>query len=194
MKLGFGAFIVSLMFLTSSCTTGDSHRRVHISDSDYKSVVIDATKTSQTYDGLVNTIDIRVTLLTSKVREAQTLKKATSFQWSDAEIEAERGYNQKASLTETKIFMSFFTPDSKDDNLSKADTVWRIFLDVGGKRYSGTTSKLLETTSEVRDLYPDHTTWGTPYVVKFLVPTSVVEAGGSRFTITGPVGSTAVEF
>lgn len=183
-----------LLLIVSGCATGGSHRRIHIDDSDYKSIVLDSTKQSQTYEGLVNTIDVRATLLTMKVREAQTLRKATNFQWSDAEIAADRDYNNKASLSETKVFMSFFTPENKDDNLNKADTVWRIFLDVLGKRYTGVVQKMSDTPSEVKDLYPDHTNWGTPYMVKFLVPTSVAESSSARMTITGPVGSTTLDF
>lgn len=187
-------FLVTICLALVSCSSGDSHRKVYISDSDYKKTIYEQTKQSQAYEGLVNVIDIRVTALTSKVRTAQTLRRATNLQWSEAEVKADQEYQLKDMAAQTKFFLSFFTPESKDDNLSKPDTVWRIFLDVQGKRYAGTIQKLHETPSEIIDLYPDHTKWGTPYTVKFLVPTRIVEENLSKFTITGAIGSTSVDF
>ncbi len=188
------SFIFLFLLSLSACSTIDSNRRIYITDSDYKSTILEVSKSTQTYDGLVNTIDVRATLMTSKVREAQTLRKATNFQWTEAEVIAEREYQQKSSAAETKIFMSFYTPEAKDDNLHKVDTVWRIFLDVEGKRYAGTVQKMSDSVTEVRDLYPDHTKWGTPYIIKFLVPTSISETNPSLLTLTGPVGSATLNF
>lgn len=186
--------LILMFFVAVSCSSGDSHRKVYIADSEYKKVVYEQTRQSQAYEGLVNVIDIRVTLLNSKVRAAQTLKRATNMQWSEAEVKADQEYQAKDMAAETKIFLSFFTPESKDDNLSKPDTLWRLFLDVQGKRYAGTIQKLHDTPSEIMDLYPDHTKWGTPYIVKFLVPTRLIEENPSKFTITGAIGSTSVDF
>lgn len=185
--------ILCTVTLIVGCSTTDQ-RQIHIADSEYKSVLEKHSRQSKTYSGFTNTLDIRATLITSQVREAQALRKATSFQWSDVELQAERDYQNKAYASETRVFLSFFTPESKDDNLSKSDTVWRIFLDVNGKRYPGVAQKMMDTQAEIHDLYPEHTRWGTPYLVKFLIPSSQVEGVSSRLTITGPVGSTSLDF
>lgn len=187
-------FLLNLFLSLVACSSSDSHRKVYISDSEYKKTVYESTRQSQAYEGLVNVIDIRVTVLSSKVRNAQTLKKATNLQWSEAETKADQEYQLKDMAAETKVFLSFFTPESKDDNLGKPDTVWRLFLDVQGKRYVGTIQKMHDTPSEITDLYPDHTKWSTPYLVKFLVPTRIVEENPAKFTITGAIGSTSVNF
>lgn len=182
------------LFIFSSCSSVPVNKRIYISDTDYQAIALANTSSGQSYDGLVNTIDLRATLLTLKLKDAQSMKKATNMQWTDAELQADREYNEKSALSETKIFLSFFTPDSKEDNLHKADTVWRIFLDVEGKRYVGTIQKMSDTPSEISDLYPEHTKFGTAYISKFMVPTATVESNKAKLTLTGPVGSVAVEF
>lgn len=178
----------------TGCTTSPETRRIWISDSDYRQVSLQNTLEKQAYSGFQNVLDVKITRMTSEVREAMTLKKATNFQWSEVETQKERESQRQKSSEATEFFMSFFTPESKNDNLAKADTVWRVFLDVDGRRFPGVVSKVLDTPSEIQDLYPAHTRWGTPYVVKFLVPTSIVESMNSKLTITGPVASAELNF
>ena len=181
------------VFLQACATTPDT-RRIMIEDGEYREVLQKNSQHARSYNGFSNVVEIDAVFLNGEVRDAQTKRKATSFQWSDAEIKADRDYNQKIMLSETDFFMSFFTPESKDDNLGKADTVWRIFLDAGGKRYSGTVQKLQETPSEIADIYPEHTRWATPYLVKFLVPNSQIDGATSAVTITGPLGAAEMQW
>ena len=180
--------------LISGCATTPDNRRIWIDDETYKNSIAPYTRTAQAYEGFQNVLDVRMTLMNAKVRNAQTLQKATSFQWSEKEAQADRQYSQDSMLTETRFFLSFFTPESKNDNLAKADTVWRIFLDVDGKRYNGTITRALETPTEILDVYPEHTRWQSAYYVKFMAPTRLVEEGPSKITITGPVGSAELQF
>lgn len=183
-----------LLLLIGCASAEKENRAVHIEESTYTRLLSDSTRFSQKYDGFNNTLDVRVTPLTAQVREALTLKKATNFQWSPVEVARDRENHLQKMSSETVFFMSFFTPENKNDDLAKGGTVWRLFLDAGGKRYTGTVSKVLEPSTEVADLYPEHTRWGTPYTVKFLVPTRVIEEGPYKFTITGPLGSSTLEW
>jgi hypothetical protein len=183
-----------LSLLALGCATTQDNRKIYIEDEQYQKVIMEATKETQSYSGFQNVLDVKVTRLDSAVRQAMVLKRATNFQWIDREIEKERQSEQQKMSQGTEFFLSFFTPESKNDNLAKGDTVWRIFLDVDGKRYPGVVNKVTGSVSETLDLYPSHTRWGTAYTVKFLVPTNVVETLPSRLTMTGPVGSAELDF
>lgn len=187
------AFVIFFVGMLGCASTQDN-RKVFIDESEYQRVLLDGTRETQAYSGFQNILDVKATRLDARVRQAMLLKQATNFQWGERELEKEKESDMQKMSQSTEFFLSFFTPESKNDNLAKGDTVWRIFLDVDGKRYPGVTSKLLSPVSEVLDLYPSHTKWSTPYMVKFLVPTSVVERMNSRLTITGPVGSAELDF
>ena len=95
---------------------------------------------------------------------------------------------------ETEFFISFFVPERKHDDLHKAKTLWKLFLDANGRRYEGKSSRMKTILSDVVSLYPQHNRWSTPYIVSFPVPVSMIENGGAILTITGPAGSTTLSF
>lgn len=95
---------------------------------------------------------------------------------------------------QTEVFVSFYTPEKKHDDLHKNQTLWKIFLDAGGKRYEGKAQKVKLLTSEVQGLYPFHNRFATPYTITFPVPTTALDGKEAKLTITGSVGSVAVVF
>lgn len=188
----FGA-VMGILMLVVGCSTLDG-RKVYIEDSEYRMILLASSVEKQSYSGFQNVLDVKLTRLDAPVRDAIVRKKATNFQWGDSEFQKEQDSHKQKMSQGSEFFMSFYTPDRKNDNLAKADTVWRVFLDVDGKRYPGVVNKVTDSESEVLDTYPAHTRWGTPYKIQFLVPTSVAQSMSSRITITGPVGSAELDF
>ena len=132
--------------------------------------------------------------MNTELIEANVRRQAHYYMWDKTRIDEERDKLFKAASESTNIFLSFYTPEKKDDNLSTDKTIWRILLDVGGKRYVGKVKKLKNNLSEMVTLYPFHTRWNTAYLVSFPIPISQSETQTSKFTITGPMGSRNIDF
>lgn len=165
-----------------------------MSSGDYEAAVDDYTVRRQVYDGMYAVLEVRATLLNSKVRRGQLDQSARLYQWDATTYQNEKAQMESDLSQKTDVFLSFFTPESKQDNLAKAASSWNVFLDAGGKRYQGKATKMKGLYGEIHALYPMHSRFGTPYKVSFPVPTSIIESADSKLTLTGPIGSTSIDF
>lgn len=146
------------------------------------------------YAGFYNNFEYKATILNSMVRSAMLGKQSNYYQWDREKLTNEREKSDKDMSQETTIFLSFFTPDRKNDNLTDQKTIWRVYLESGGRRYSGKAKKVRSLLAELQVLYPYHTRWNTPYLVTFPVPTNAIETQASTLTVTGPLGTRTVKF
>ncbi|GIL18442.1 MAG: hypothetical protein BroJett040_21930 [Oligoflexia bacterium] len=163
-------------------------------ESDYYSSVEKNTAKKQIYDGFMNTLDASATLMTSDLQRLQVDQNARIYQWNQDQYNNEKSKVESEMTKSTEVFLSFFVPERKHDDLHKASTKWKIFLDAAGKRVEGKATKMKILLAEAQTLYPHHTRWGTPYKLSFPIPTSLTENGNAKVTLTGPVGSTTFEF
>lgn len=146
------------------------------------------------YAGLYNNFEFKATLLNSNIREAIVWKQGQYYQWNEAQKNEAREKSNQEMSSQTKIFLAFFTPNPKNDNLDSDKTIWRIYLDAGGRRYEGKAVRVRLLLAEMQALYPYMTRWATPYMLTFDVPTAAIEKGKSSLTITGPLGDRTVDF
>lgn len=183
------------LFLTA-CASYEvtPENRTRKTSGDYASVIEKHTDKARQYSGFYNTLDIEATLITSEVAQAQLEQSVDLYQWDDKRLAEEKGKFEKNLNNETEIFLSFFTPERKNDNLSKPNSIWKIFLDVGGKRFEGKATKIKLSLSELESLYPYHNRFYTPYSVTFPVSVRSIEGKPMKFTITGAVGSATLNF
>lgn len=190
--------LTGLMLLTFSfgCITGYQNPNLpHLaSEREYFNAVQDYTAKQQIYDGLYQTLEFNATLLNSKVARLQVDESARIYQWTEEQYKNKQSETETNLSKQTEIFLGFFVPERKHDDLHKSATLWKIFLDVNGKRYDGKATKMKTILADVSSLYPHHSRFYTPYKLTFPVPTSQVENAVSKLTLTGPVGSTSVEF
>jgi hypothetical protein len=180
----------------SACVTGYQNPNLPdlVPSSQYFSEVEHNTVTKKVYDGFYQTMEVQATLLNSKVARTQLDHKARIYQWTQEQYNTNKSELESGMVKQTKIFLSFFVPERKHDDLHKPKTLWKIFLDAGGRRYEGKAEKLKTILADVQSLYPSHTRFNTPYVLNFPVPISQVENVESHLTLTGPVGSTTIDF
>lgn len=167
---------------------------VTISQSEYERKIEPYSKQIEKYEGIVNVLHVSTTILNSKVMQAQLAQKARLFQWDAALFETE---SQKLNVDldkSTQIFVSFYTPERKHDDLHKNQTLWKIFLDAEGRRWEGKATKIKLLTNEVQGLYPDHTRFATPYLLTFPISVKLIESKPIRLTLTGSVTSATIEF
>ena len=146
------------------------------------------------YSGFYNTIDLEGTFINKSVSDAQVEQAAYLYQWDATRASEEAAKRQAKMATETEFFVSFYTPERRHDTLFKSDSIWKIFLDVDGRRYEGTAKKIKMELIAIEGLYPYHNRFYTPYSVTFPVATSQVEGRPAVLTVTGAVGSASLKF
>lgn len=188
--------IIALSFSISACVSAYHNPNLPnlTPESDYLKSLEDYTVKKQIYDGLYQTMEFTATMLNTKVTRLQVDQSARIYQWTESEYQNKKSAAETSLSKQTEIFMGFFVPERKHDDLHKSTTLWKIFLDVNGKRYEGKATKIKTILADITSLYPHHTRFNTPYKITFAVPASMVENAVSKLTLTGPVGSTFVEF
>lgn len=188
--------LLILFLFLSACTSNKiipDHTAANVS-SEYMGIVEKYSDKARRYSGFYNTLDIEATIVNSQVAQAQlTLKKELS-QWDETKVADEKFKIENKLNKETEIFLSFFTPERRNNDLLKANTMWKLFLDVDGKRYEGKVTKLKTELVEIQALYPYHNRFYTPYIVTFPVPLKTIESKAMTFTITSAVDSATLNF
>jgi hypothetical protein len=182
-------------FALNGCATSYVNPQLQLSDeSDYFSSLEHFTSGKKVYDGLYQTIEFSGSLLNSEVSKFQIDQNARIYQWNLDQYNLEKSNRAAVLASKTEVFLSFFTPERKNDDLNKVKTKWKIFLDANGKRYEAKIEKMKAQYSEVISLYRNHNRWSTPYKLTFDVPTATIENSTAKLTITGPVGSASIDF
>lgn len=195
MKFLVSLFIFTLMASCSSKSIAPSPTMKLISESDYQQTIKKNARQEQVYSGLYNAIDMTGMIINSEVSEAQVDQMARVYIWDENKYTQEKVKSEDKLRKESEFFVSFFTPERKHDDLHKNKTLWKIFLDVDGKRFEGKVSKVKLLTEEIQSLYPFHNRFSTPYSIVFPVAMKQIEQSASiKLTITGPVGSSTVDF
>ena len=182
--------------LTVSCQTATTtnYSDKLIPDSQYYAVIEKQTQNYKAYDGFANILDISATLLNSEATASQVDHNARIYQYNETQYTNEKATIQSNLAKHTEVFLSFFTPEKKHDDLARNATKWKIFLDIAGQRYEPKIVKIKSLLTEVQGLYPSHSRWGTAYKLTFPVSTTIVENGTAKLTFTGPVASISLDF
>jgi hypothetical protein len=191
-------WLMGLLFLPFSfaCKTkpGPDPRLDLVPTSRYMDTVDRYTDRAQAYSGLFNTLDIYATILNSRVLSHQTDQMARTFLWEKEKYDEEVIKMNQNLAQESRYFVSIYTPDRKYHDLNKTKNLWKIFLDVNGRRYEGSAKKMKMLQPEIQGIYHYHTVFSTPYIVTFPVPMIEVQKFNSKMTFTGPIGSASLDF
>ena len=190
------AFVLTAVTtVVASCSTTHENPQLTLMDKSQSEQVVEKfTSDKKVYDGFQAVMDVAATLHNSEVRSALIDKNARIYQWNTDQYTAEKSKSESEKVRQTEIFLSFFVPERKHDDLARASTKWKIFLDVNGRRYEGKVARIKTILADVQAQYPYHTRWNTPYRLTFPVPTTDVDGQQAALTLTGPVGSVKLEF
>lgn len=191
MKYLFLAFLLLSACATYEVTPGGRAIRT---ESEYFKVVDENSQQKTVYQGLYNLLDIQATALKSSVLEAQLDQFTRIYQWDEKKFLEEKGKNEARLNKQAEFFLAFYTPDRKSDDLNKPNTLWRVFLDVGGKRYDATITKIKTGTPELISIYPSFNRFYTPYQLTFNVPMKAIEGQPMKLTVTGSVGYAVLNY
>lgn len=189
--------LLSALLLLSACASSTITNRAGISlmsQSAYEDVVDKWTDNIEDYNGLNNTVTVFATLLGSEMTMAQVDQNARLFQWDQITYDNEKKLAENRMAQETKVFVSFYSPERKWDDLYKSKTLWKVFLDANGQRYEGKVTKLKLLTREIQGLYHYHTSFATPYTITFPVGARSLDGHPVKLVFTGAIGSVTLNF
>lgn len=146
------------------------------------------------YEGAYNNFNYRATILSPGMQRVLINKKTDLYLWNDDKRAVELAKLQTDNDKHTRIFLSFFTPNKWDDNMSTSKSIWTVYLHVGSSRYEGKVSKNRDSRTEINSLYPYHGRFASAYTVDFGIPVSQIHGQELKITITGPLGVKTVQF
>jgi hypothetical protein len=181
--------LIFLLVLTSCSTHPHSEGR-----SDYIRKIDAASAGDKQFSGLYDNFEFRATLLTPSVAQLIHRRKSQIYEWDQFQQQEHLDKQQAELYPKTRVWMSFFTPSNKDDNLDKKDSIWKTYLVVDGKRYEGQVTRSKQSLSEAQALFDYHNRWATIYLLDFPLPSSQVESAVVQLIITGPLGRREVFF
>ncbi len=146
------------------------------------------------FSGLYDNFEFRGTLLTPTMSRLLHNRMAQIYDWDNLQKQEHMQKEEDELRKHTRVWMSFFTPNSKDDNLDKKSSIWKTYLEVNGTRYEGTAVRSKQILSEAQALFPYHTRWATIYLLQFPLSSDQLEGQSARLIITGPLGRREVLF
>lgn len=189
--------LISLMTLSiyacsSTPETADGVPTISISE--YESLVEEKTKNVESYDGLSNQLNVSATKIDTKMADALLARSSQIYEWNRTIFQEEKAKSDAALNTKTEFFMSFYTPERSNNNLTSTKPIWKIYLDVGGKRYEGKVSKIKSQLADLQALYPYHNRFSSAYKVEFPIATSMTENQPEVLTITGPSAAVKLKY
>lgn len=163
-----------------------------ISDEKYNEILTSHTATIRKYVGFYNTIEMQGVLLTPDMVDAQIKQNTRLYQWDADKVRVEREKMNSRLNSDTEIFLAFYTPERKNDNLDKVQTLWKVFIDANGHRYEGKITKIKLLPGEIMGMYPFYSRFCTPYNVTIPVPAAQL-SGPVRLTVTGSLSSASID-
>jgi len=188
--------LLILPFIVLSCVHRlPTHEGIKdISTAEYEDLVEAKTKKTEVYDGLYNKLTVHTTRLDADMSENLVAYQAKLGQWSLEKYKEEKAKMIAKHSDSTEIFMSFFTPERKHDDLNTKRTTWKVYLDVSGQRYEGKITKIKALQLDLESIYPHHNRWSSPYSVVFPVSTPATDGKPVTITVTGPLATTQLVY
>ena len=160
----------------------------------YKEVVDGSTRHDTQYDGFHNIIEYKTTRLSSDVLDAQVWKKAIAYNWTDSQIKEERARLDLWSHKESRFFMSFYTPNGEHIDLASTGSLWKVYLEVEGKRYHGKVIRYTGTLVEISDLFKYHNRFFEPFNIVFPIASKDIDGKKLTLILAGPVTKSTAQF
>ena len=161
---------------------------------EYRSAIAEKSAGDRQFAGLDHKFEFRATVLDDEVLTLINNRLATFYSWDASTQQKMLQKEQEKSAGKTRLFMSFYTANSRNDNLSNKKSIWKVYLHSGGQRFEGKVKKARFNLSEATATYPYHNRWSTPYYVEFPTETATLDRQNLAFEISGPLGNRKVQF
>ncbi len=189
------ASVVFVAACTSTPPVVDENKSVSaMSDAEYAALLQKKTVHDRKYEGFYQIFEASALLLNLEVQDILLTRQIHFNQWVPEKIRTEREKTNQLNATQTRVILSFFSPDFQYDDLAKTNSVWHLYLEVGTARYEAKVKKVSSKLVEVKTLYPFHNRFSTPYELTFMVPVAQVEQNPVSLTLTSTLGSSTMKF
>jgi len=187
--------IIFILVGATSCTQLTKKTHTEKSKENYQRLLGKNSRGEEKYNGLYNIYHINMTILTPQICSAQSDILAEYFQWDGDQQNEYKTESTKHMTSKTKVFISFFTPNHKHNDLNRGETsVWKVYLKVDGTRYTAKISKDKHNYTHLKTLYPYHSQFNNAYIATFDLPTDKVQSGNPEITLTGSLGGSRLKF
>lgn len=186
--------LLCLVLLTACATNPATQSKFPHDQGDYEDLMLKYSDDREHIEGLENVFSIHATAMNSQIQQAQINKKAHDYQWTDEQYRKERNNIVDLEQKQAQVFLSFYTSKRKHDDLTLQSSIWKVYLDIEGKRYTGNIMKYNGVVEHTKSFFPNYTKFATPYIINFPLPTDQLNKFDSKLTITGPLGTETVEF
>ena len=111
-------------------------------------------------------------------------------QWAAQQVETAKYKTEKNLNKKTTFTVLLYTPNGRQNDLKKGESsIWRTYLEVGGKKYLGTAEPSGLTHSQLKNLYPKMTNFSKAYRVYFPVPNNEIIDETVTFVIASELGT-----
>lgn len=165
-----------------------------LSKKDYAELMSRHTQSTNQYAGFDQTFQADTIILDSEVQTAMLRQRAVFKGWDQAHYQTEREKSQQESSAYSKYAIRLFAPEKDYDDLDKAKTIWKVYLEYGGSRFEGKARKMTEKLVELMTLFPTMDRFSTLYEITFNVPMNTVEQGPSKLILTSSLGTAEFKF
>lgn len=194
--LSIVAILTIVIGCASDSTKTDSREEKipGFTEDEYHALIKDHTQFARKYDGFFEVFELHALLVDSDVQDILTQRQAHFMGWDTAHIQREKEKTAQQMSSQTRVILSFFSPDYQYDDLAKVNSVWGTYLEADGKRYEGKAKRISTKLAELRDLFPFHNRFSTAYEVIFPVAVTKVEQGPSSFVMTSTLGTATLKF
>ncbi len=189
--------IVIATLILTACSTPDLNPEIEkprLTDSQYSELLSNHTRRAEHYDGFNNLYNIKVTILNTKVYSAVIDRVRFFKQYGSLEAQKEREKTYQKMSTETHFFVSYFSPQKGLTRLDRGDSLWKLYLDVNGRRVKAQIIKYPSIKQQTRALFPHHSRWSKGYLVKFRTPTNLSENHSAKLIMSSSAGSSVFTF
>jgi len=160
----------------------------------YSKALEKSSRNEKTYEGFSSTMQSDITFFDANFVEAQVLFKSEIYGWDQDRIRSQMATDMAETKQKTRAFLAFYTPERRLNQLARAQSPWRVFLDVEGKRIQAEIKRNRTPPAELRLLYPNMSRWHIPYDLTFNIPSAFLSGKTFTIQIAGPVGQQIFTF
>ncbi|BDG02442.1 hypothetical protein [Anaeromyxobacter oryzae] len=154
-----------------------------------------ATRRFMLYDGLVHRATATATYLGPAEREARARRLAEWLDWTPEELDRRLAAERASAASEEQFLLSFYTADSKVNDLDAASSVWRVALHVDGAELLPVHVEGVEPDATVRGLFPFVGPFDVVYLVHFpKAPGGALAGRAFELRISSALGKIPLDF
>lgn len=196
MKFTF-LFFIALTSVSCSTPAKNPHLEKifkYIPDTEYLKIVDQFTQNDKKYNGFYNTYEVGVTIFNTTMTEALLQREGYYMQWNESQALSEREKALQKMTSSSEFYITLYTPEPSHNDMNKANSMWKVYLEYEGQRYEGQITKFKKNLIQSQHLFPHHTRFNTSYIATFNIPMSRIENGKVSIVLSSSLGNSTFVF